>query len=207
MLFVHVHSPAIVVMIQSFLKVNAHSPRAHVQKSTDTSQAKAEPPQSVGVDVLHHVFALRLKLELPVEGHFCVEATLRVALASSGCGRSGKRVEGGCWKHLRRAVGEVHRVHGGAVEFVEVQARDVVVGVDDLLVSLQARAPSAWMFSCALLRFQRNLLRTPPTGCSVCTRRSCRCRARSATACHRPREASMSKFRPRSSPTCRAATA
>jgi hypothetical protein len=146
MLFVHVHNPAIVIMIQSFLKVDAHSPRAHVQQSTDTGQAKAEPPQSVGVNVLHHVFALRLKLELPVERHFCVEATLRVLLASCGCGRSRKGVQSGCWQHLRRAVGEVHRVHGRAVEFVEVEARDVVVGIDNLLVSLQARMRSACAF-------------------------------------------------------------
>jgi uncharacterized protein (DUF111 family) len=119
--------------------VDTHSPRAHVQQSTDTSQAKAKPPQSVGVDVLHHVLALRLKLELPVQRNFCVETTLRVLLASSCCGRSWKGVKSGCWQHLGRAVGEVHRVHGRAVEFVEVQAWDVVVGVDDLLVSLQAR--------------------------------------------------------------------
>ena len=129
--------------------MDAHSPRAHVQQSTDTGQAKAEPPQSVGVDVLNHVLALRLKLELPVEGHFCVEATLGV-LAGSRCGSSWKRVEGGRWQHLGRAVGEVHRVHGRAVEFVEVQARDVVVGVDNLLVSLQARIQSACVLMYAM---------------------------------------------------------
>ena len=165
MLFVHVHSPAIVIMIPK-----------------------------------------RLKLELPVEGHFCVEATLGV-LASSRCGSSWERVEGSRRQHLGRAVGEVHRIHGRAVEFVEIQAWDVVVGVDNLLVSLQARVPSVCIFSCASCGVQHNLPRTPRTGCSVCTRRSCRCRARSAIVCHRPREVSTSKFRPRSSPTSRAATA
>ena len=121
--------------------MDTHSPWAHVQQSSDTGQAKAEPPKPVGVDVLHHVLcALGFELELPVEGHFRVEATLRVALATRSRGRGRQRVESGCWQHLRRAVGEVHRVHGGAVEFVEVQARDIVVGVNDLLVSLRARA-------------------------------------------------------------------
>ena len=121
--------------------MDTHSPRAHVQQPADASQAKAEPPQSVGIDVLHHLLrALGLKLELPVETHFCIEATLGLAaLASSRCGRSRTGVKSGRWQHLGRAVGEVHRVHGRAVEFVKVQARDVVVGVDDLLVSLQAR--------------------------------------------------------------------
>lgn len=85
---------------------------------------------------------LTLELQLPVQRDLGVKAALGVALAGggrgggAGTGRGGDGVEGRGGKHLRRAVGQVHRVHGGAVEFVEVQAGDVVVGVDDLFVFL-----------------------------------------------------------------------
>jgi hypothetical protein len=80
--------------------------------------------------------ALGLELDFPVQGHFCVKAALRLALARGCCGRGRQRVESRGWQHHRWAEGEIHRVHGRAVEFVEVQAWDIVVGVGDLLVSL-----------------------------------------------------------------------
>lgn len=60
-----------------------------------------------------------------------------------GTGRCGGRVEGRGGEHLRRFVGEVHWVHRGAVELVEVQARDVVVGIDEVFVALNNMLVSA----------------------------------------------------------------
>jgi len=59
------------------LKVNCHPARTHVQEAAEAGQAETEPPQLVGVDVLHHVLrVLGLELDFPVEGHFGVEPTL-----------------------------------------------------------------------------------------------------------------------------------
>lgn len=113
MQFVHIHVHTIVVVIpkKQHSKVNSHPPRAHVQQSTNTSQTQAKPPKPVGVDVLHHVLsALRLELDFPVERHFGVEATLRVALGCGRCGGCGQRVESCGRQHLGRAEGEVHGV-------------------------------------------------------------------------------------------------
>lgn len=44
-------------------------------------------------------------------------------------GRSNKRVQGGGWQHLGRGVSDVHGHQRGAIEFVEVQALDLVVVV------------------------------------------------------------------------------
>jgi len=59
-------------------------------------------------------------------------------------------VEGRGRKHLRRAICEVHRVHRSAIELVQVEARDVVVRIDELLVFLWEYFVSMWFTVSAL---------------------------------------------------------
>jgi len=46
-------------------------------------------------------------------------------------------VQGGSRKHLRRVIDEVHRIHRRAVEFEQVEAWDIVVGICESLITLQ----------------------------------------------------------------------
>ena len=112
-------------------QLNAHPPRTQVQQPTNTRHSQPNPPQPLGIDVVYDVHAalLAVELQLPVDWHLGVEAALGFRFGGGGGGAAGGRVQRRRRQHLRRRVDEVHGVHRRAVELVEVEARDVVVGV------------------------------------------------------------------------------
>lgn len=88
--------------------------------------------------MMHDILAATAfgELELPVQRHLGVQGSSAATFGELGlgsrcgaCGGGGGGVQGGGGQHLGGAVDEVHGVHGRAVEFVEVEAEDVVVGV------------------------------------------------------------------------------
>lgn len=131
----HIHS---IFRARPQSKVHTHSPGSHVEQTSDTSHSQPNPPKPVGVDVLHNVLRiLTLEAHLPVQRHLCsvqIQPTLGLRAAGRRSGR--RRVQSRCREHLRWAESEEHGVYGRAVEFEQVQARDVVIRVGEGFVAL-----------------------------------------------------------------------
>jgi hypothetical protein len=117
--------------------MNPHPPRPHIKQPAHPRHPKPNPPQPIGINVLHNVLRalLAFQLRFPIQRHFGGKSTLGFGVFARGlAGREG--VEGCGGQHEGRRHDEVHGVDGGAVEFVEVKAGDVVVGVDEVFVAL-----------------------------------------------------------------------
>ena len=78
-----------------------------------------------------------LEAGFPVQWDFAVGCAALAQFAVAGRRGSRERVESARGQHFGRRVDEVQRLEGRAVEFLQVQALDVVVGVrvDGVLLS------------------------------------------------------------------------
>lgn len=122
------------------LYLYSHPPRAHIQQSAQSRHTQPNPPQPVCVDVRHH--CRPCGPFLPIDWHnFGRSVSLK--FRGRWGGRCGRGIECGRWEHFWRGKNKVHGVHGGAVELIKIQARDVVVRIGVLLISLWKHETSA----------------------------------------------------------------
>lgn len=84
----------------------------------------------------HSVGALEVERDLPVQSQSATDFLALGVGSGGGASDCGGGVQSDCGKHLWRRVDQVHGGHWCAVELVDVQALDVVVGVDEDFVAL-----------------------------------------------------------------------
>lgn len=137
-----------------------HPPRPHIKHAPNPRHRQPNPPHPIRINPMHDL--ARLQTRLPVQGHLAVVAVhqtpppraLDFAVTCRGRGLGGHGVEGRCGQHFRGLVDEVHGLDEDAVEHLEVEAQDVVVGVgvDGVLLccsqSLVLWPPSRLVFFC-----------------------------------------------------------